>query len=131
MATAVQRNELARVIATMMQQNASSKKLARQIAAYLVQEHQTKDLDLILRDILTARARDGVIEANLTTAFPLSAGVKAEVEQLLKQEYPAAKQFVLDEVVEPEVLSGLKVQTADKQLDQTARGKLDQLIRKL
>ncbi|MDQ5972040.1 MAG: F-type H+-transporting ATPase subunit delta [Patescibacteria group bacterium] len=130
MATATQRTELARVIATMMQKQASSKQLARQIAAYLVQEHQTKDLDLILRDVLTARARDGVIEANLTTAFPLSAGVKAEVKQLLKNEYPAAKQFVLDETVEPQVLSGIKVQTADKQLDQTAQAKLDKLTRK-
>ncbi len=130
MTTAVQRNQLARVIADMMKQPASSKSLARQIAAYLVQEHQTKELDLILRDVLTARARDGVIEANLTTAFPLSTSVKTEVKQLLKQEYPAAKQFVLDEVVEPEMLSGLKVQTADKQLDQTARGKLDKLTRK-
>jgi F0F1-type ATP synthase delta subunit len=123
------RTELAEVIAEMLAKNQPTKQLSRQIAAYLVQEHQTKDLDAILRDVLTARAKSGVVEADITTAFPLSSGVRTEVQQLLKQEYPDARQFVLQESVEPEALSGIRIQTPDKQLDETARGKLENLRR--
>lgn len=123
------RTELATAIAGLLAETKNPKALSKAIAAYLVSEHQTKDLDAILRDVMTARANDGVIEAQLTTAFPLSSAVKADVERLLKQEYPSAKQLVYQETVRPEVLSGIKIQTPDKQLDETARGKLDQLTR--
>ena len=123
------RTEIAAVITNLMAQDQPEAKLSQQVAAYLVDAHQTKDLDVILRDVLTARAKSGVIEADVTTAFPLSSGVRTEVQKLLKQEYPDATQFVLQESVEPDVLSGIRIQTPDKQLDETARGKLDQLTR--
>jgi F0F1-type ATP synthase delta subunit len=123
------RTEIATAIAGLVATTKDQHKLAQAIAAYLVANHQTKDLDTIMRDVMTERAKDGVVEAQLTTAFPLSSGVKQQVETLLKQEYPAATQLVYQENVRPEVLSGIKIQTPDKQLDETARGKLDQLIR--
>jgi F0F1-type ATP synthase delta subunit len=123
------RTEVAAVIANLMAQDQPEAKLSQQVAAYLVDAHQTKDLDAILRDVLTARAKSGVVEADITTAFPLSSEVRAQVQKLLRQEYPDAQQFVLQESVEPEVLSGIRIQTPDRQLDETARGKLDQLTR--
>lgn len=126
---AAQRTDLAEVVARMLDGNQSSKQLSRQIAAYLVAEHQTKDLDVILRDVMSARARHGVVEANVTTAFPLSSSVKTEVQKLLKQEYPEAQNFVVQSTVDPAALSGVRIQTPDKQLDETARGKLEKLRR--
>ncbi len=126
--TQAKRIELAGVIATMLQTTDDSKKLAAQIAGYLLQEHHTKDVDAVMRDVMTARARQGIIETQVTTAFPLSSQVKEQVLALLKKEYPAAKQFVLQQSVNPQVLAGIKLQTPDKQLDETARGKIDQLI---
>lgn len=129
MSSKVKRAELAAAIANLVSTTKDGQKLAHEIAAYLVTQHQTKDLDAIMRDVMTARAKNGVIEAQLTTAFPLSSGVKSEVEKLLKHEYPTAKQMVYHHSQRPEVLSGIKIQTPDKQLDETARGKLDQLTR--
>jgi F0F1-type ATP synthase delta subunit len=123
------RTEIAQAVTSLLESNKDHKNLAQAIAAYLVAEHQTKDLDAIMRDVMTDRAKNGIIEAQLTTAFPLSSEVKQQVQTLLQQEYPTAKQLVYQENVRPEVLSGIKIQTPDKQLDETARGKLDQLIR--
>lgn len=123
------RTDVAAAIAGMVESTKDSHQLAQAIAAYLVSNHQTKDLDAIMRDVMTDRAKNGIVEAQLTTAFPLSSGVKQQVEKLLHQEYPTAKQLVYQEKVRPEVLSGIKIQTPDKQLDETARGKLDQLTR--
>lgn len=123
----VKRTELASVITTLLQDGDDKDRLAHEIAAYLVEAHRTKELDAIMRDVMTARAKDGIVEANVTTAFPFSAQVKANVQALLKQEYPEATKVVLHHSLKPEVLSGVRIQTPDKQLDETARGKLDQL----
>ncbi len=121
------RTEIAAAIANLVATTKDKKALAQAIAAYLVSQHQTKELDAIMRDVMTERAKNGVIEAQLTTAFPLSSGVKQQVEKLLQTEYPDAKELVYQQQVRPEVLSGIKIQTPDKQLDETARGKLNQL----
>ncbi len=123
------RMERATAIADMIDASHQPQKLAQQIAAYLVSEHQTKDLDSIMRDVMTIRARRGTVEATITTAFPLSTTVESQVNALLKTTYPQAKHVVTSHRVKPEVLSGLKIQTHDKQLDETARGKLDNLVR--
>jgi F0F1-type ATP synthase delta subunit len=99
------RTEVAAVIANLMAQDQPEAKLSQQVAAYLVDAHQTKDLDAILRDVLTARAKSGVVEADITTAFPLSSEVRAQVQKLLRQEYPDAQQFVLQESVELDQLT--------------------------
>jgi len=129
--TQAKRLELAGVIAKMLDSTKDSKQLATQIAGYLLDEHQTKDVEAIMRDVMTTRARTGVIETAVTTAFPLSSQVKSEVQALLTKEYPTAKQFVLQQTVDPDVLTGIRIQTPDKQLDETARGKLENLTRSI
>lgn len=125
----LKRSALAGVIAGLLESTKQPEQLAKEVAAYLVSQRQTKDLDAILRDVMTARAQNGIIETEVTTAFPLSSEVKTQVQALLKAEYPTAKQFVVQESVKPQVLSGIRIQTPDKQLDETARGKLDHLIK--
>lgn len=125
--SSVARTELAGVIADLLDKSRSSAGLAKEVAAYLVATHQTKELDQLMHDVMTARAKRGIIDADVTTAFPLSQSVQTEVQQLLRQEYPKAQRLVVNSTVDPTVLSGLKVQTADKQLDETARGKLHRL----
>lgn len=123
--TASQRLDFANVIADMMDKTSQRTSLAKQIAAYLVAEHQTKELNSLMHDVMTARAKRGIVEADVTTARDLSSGLATQVQQLIKKEYPSAKRVVVQSTVNPEVLTGLRIQTADRQLDQTARGKLD------
>jgi F0F1-type ATP synthase delta subunit len=125
----VKRSELAAVLAQLVVTTKDQKKLAKAIADYLVSQHQTRDLDAIMRGVMAAREQSGTIEANVTSAFPLSSGLQKEIKQVLQQEYPTATKVVVNEDIKPDVLSGLKVQTIDKQLDETARGKLQQLTR--
>ncbi len=126
---AIKRSELAGVIAQLAATTKDQKKLAKAIAGYLVSEHQTRDLDAILRGVKANREAAGIVEADITSAFPLSSTLQKEITQVLQTEYPTAKQVVTNQDVKSEVLSGLKVQTIDKQLDETARGKLQQLTR--
>lgn len=125
----LKRTELAQIVARLSAESKDQKKLAKAIAGYLVQNHQTRELDAIMRNIMSLRENDGVIEANITSAFPLSSSLQKEVTNLLKKEYPTVSKIVIDQQVDPEVLAGIKIQTIDRQLDETARGKLQQLTR--
>lgn len=125
----VKRTELANVVAQLASKTSNQKKLAKEIASYLVKTHQTRQLDSILRNVVAVRERAGIVEVNVTSAFPLSSSVQKAVTQIVKSEYPTAKQVVVNQALKPEVLSGIKLQTNDKQLDETARGKLEKLRR--
>lgn len=125
----VKRTELAQVVAELAAKSGNQKKLAKAIAHYLVSTHQTRQLDSILRGVMAAREKDGVVEVTVTSAFPLSSALQSEVTKLVKSEYPTAKKVIINSDVKPEVLSGVKLQTNDKQFDETARGKLQQLTK--
>lgn len=125
----IKRTELAKIINKLISRSSNQKELAREIAGYLVSTHQIGQAEAILRNIESLRAKDGLIEANVTTAFPLTATLAKQVEATLRAEYSGAKQIILDNQVDPTVLSGVAVETIDKQMDQTARGKLLKLTK--
>jgi F0F1-type ATP synthase delta subunit len=123
------RRELVQVIVDLIAQTRDEKKLARDIAQYLMRHKQSGNLDAILRAVMTNRQKTGIVEVSATTAFPLTTSVQKEVTAAISQEYPEAQHVIVHGVVRPEVLSGVDLQTIDKQFNATAQGKLDQLTR--
>lgn len=117
------RQDLAQVIAT--HDGADSKKLAREIAAYLLEKRQTTGLESLLRDVMAYRERSGLIEATVDTAHDLSPQLLEEVRQLVKAQKPHAKQVRVFPRHDSSVVGGLKVRLANEQLDLTIRSKLD------
>lgn len=127
MSRPLSRTQLAAVIADMAAEHGDERRLAKAIAGYLVSERQTKQLDAVLRDVISVRARRGIVEARITTAHPLTAATRQKVKAKIQQAYPTANQIIIDEQQRPEVLSGIAIQTHNKQLDETAHTKLTSL----
>jgi F0F1-type ATP synthase delta subunit len=125
----IKRTELAKIINKLIIASKDQKSLAKEIAGYLVSSHQISQAEAILRNIESLRAQNGLIEATVTTAFPIDAQLAKQVKSVLQAQYPAAQQIILDNQVEPAVLSGVAIETIDKQMDQTARGKLLKLTK--
>jgi F0F1-type ATP synthase delta subunit len=125
----IKRTELAKIINQLIIASKDQKSLAKEIAGYLVSSHQISQAEAILRNIESLRAQNGLIEATVTTAFPIDAQLAKQVKSVLQAQYPAAQQIILDNQVEPAVLSGVAIETIDKQMDQTARGKLLKLTK--
>lgn len=98
--------------------------LAREIAAYLLDQKCTGDLDSLMRDIITYRAEHGVVEAVAVSAFPLSDTVLVEVRALLEYEYPQANQVIVSEKRDNSVIGGVRIDLPSEQLDLTVRSKL-------
>lgn len=121
------RIELAKAILQLAERSKSDQQLAQMIADYLVKERRTSELEMIMRDVESLRENQGYIEATVTSAFPLSRTLHTELIGLLRKEFPQAQKITIDEIVDPNVIGGLRVEAAGKQLDTTVRNKLQKL----
>lgn len=122
------RKELAKALLPIMDSTKDPAKLAKAIALFLSEEKRTKDLEGLMRDITTLRAESGVIEATVTSAFPLTGALKRDIRSLITKQH-GAKEVILVEVVDPTVLGGVKIETGEHQLDVTVQQKLNRLRR--
>jgi F0F1-type ATP synthase delta subunit len=118
------RQDLARVIAKKSKKD-SSKTIAKSVASYLLEKGQVNTLESLLRDVQALRENEGHIEADVYTAHDLSDADLKDVKALVKQEFPDAKTINLYQIHDETVVGGLKIKTANKQLDLTIRAKLD------
>jgi F-type H+-transporting ATPase subunit delta len=102
--------------------NHQAHEVMRELAAYLVTERRTRELDLIVRDIEEMLADSGVIVADVASARPLSEAMKAEVTAML-----GATSVQLRESVDEALLGGIRIDTPGKRFDGTIRHKLTAL----
>lgn len=121
----VARTRIARAVADRTLRQGGSKQLSRELAAYLLSERRTGELDSLLRDIQHDWAEAGHVEVIATSAFPLTAEVRADITKRVKAAYPSAKEIIINEVRDPEVIGGVRLNLPDRQLDLSIRTKLN------
>ena len=103
------------------------KQLSDEVAAYLLVERRTGELDSLIRDIMQYRADHGIVEAMAVTAHPLTTAVRANIHQEVQQLYPLAKQVVITERHDATMIGGVRLDMANQQLDLSIRNKLNRL----
>ena len=103
----------------------SESAFANEIAAYLMTERRTNDLDSLMRDVMQYRADHGIVEVSALSAHPVTTGVKADIEKQVKTLYPDAKQVLVNEVHDASVVGGVRLELANQQLDLSVRAKLN------
>jgi F0F1-type ATP synthase delta subunit len=119
------RRRLAQTIADKSLKGGSSKKLANEVAAYLLAERRVSELNSVMRDVQADWAEAGHVEVIAASAHPLTAGVKADITRQVKQLYPSAKQIIVTEEFDPEVIGGVRLSLANQQLDLSVEAKLN------
>jgi len=121
MALRVSRRKLSAYAVGRLIGGAKKTEVLRELAAYLVDTRRTRELELLVRDIEDALAQRDIVVANVTTAHPLSAQLKAEVEKLV------GGKVQLKTTIDENVLGGIRVEVPGKRYDGTIRHKLLQL----
>ncbi|MCA9324000.1 F0F1 ATP synthase subunit delta [Candidatus Saccharibacteria bacterium] len=119
------RHDVARIIAEKTMHVMDKQKLVREVAEFLVEENLTNDLDAIIREIMGYRAEHGHIEAVAISAHELSNVDLKDIQDILKQEYPDAKSFVIDTRIDPTVVGGVKIEMPGELLDLTLSNRLN------
>jgi F0F1-type ATP synthase delta subunit len=121
----IARTDLARIIGKRTLDVQDPQQLAREIAAYLLAEKRTADLESLLRDIMQYRTDHGVVEAVAIGAHPLGETVLQDVTDLMHREYPEATAVIVRERSQPELVGGVRVKMANQQLDMSVQSKLN------
>jgi F0F1-type ATP synthase delta subunit len=119
------RTRLAKLIAERTLKQGVSKRFDKEIAAYLLSEGWVNELDSLLRDVQANWAEAGHVEVVARSAYPLSAMVKADIRREVKKVHPAAKQIVINEVIDPGMVGGVRLNLPNRQLDLSIRSKLN------
>lgn len=120
--SAPSRSELAVAVLT-LSTKMSAPELSQTLAAYLVENRRTSELDAIMREVSRLReVRDGVTEVTATSAFALNGATKKAIEGLM-----SSKKTIINEVVDASVLGGVRLETSEMQLDLTVRNRLNRL----
>ncbi len=120
--SAPSRQQLAEAILK-LSSKVSEKKLTETIAAYLVESRRTGELDAVMREVARLREKqDNVTEVTATSAFKLNDGARKAIKSLMGR-----KQLIINEVVDPELLGGVRLETSEELLDLTVRNRLNQL----
>ena len=99
--------------------------IAKRLGALLLDTHRTSELDLIVADIEYELTTRGVIMADVTTALPIDEGFEEVVRQMLAVKKD--DQVILREHVDPDLIGGIRVRSAGRELDATVRHQLMKL----
>jgi F0F1-type ATP synthase delta subunit len=99
--------------------------LSQEIAAYLLTEGRSGELDSLLRDIMQVRQDRGLLEVLAHTAYPIDNNTKAEIKARVTTLFPDIKQIIITEVHDSEVIAGVRLELANEQLDLSVRAKLN------
>jgi F0F1-type ATP synthase delta subunit len=119
------RSRISSTIADKTLKSGSTKAYAREVAAYLLGEKRTGDLDSIMRDVQADWAEHGRVEAIVRSAHPLTTGAKADITKRVKALYPSAKTVIVTDVLDPTVLGGVEIRVANRVLDLSVEAKLN------
>lgn len=119
------RTRIAQVIADRTLQSGADDKLVREVAAYVLSERRVGELNSLMRDVQEDWAAAGQVEVLAMSAHPLSAEVRRDIESQVKSLYQNAKRIIVTEVLDPEVIGGVRLRLANQQLDLSVEAKLN------
>jgi F0F1-type ATP synthase delta subunit len=121
----IQRAQLAAIIGEKTLKQKDLKRLTSAVAAYLMEQKSIDELESLMRDVLAYRQAHGIIEADVVSAHGLSSEALAQVKHLINEHYPSAKQVLVHQDQDEELIGGLKVNLAHEQLDLSVRAQID------
>lgn len=108
--------------------NLGSADLSDKVAAFLIDNDKTSDLDSILRDVSEAQAvKKGIVELTARSAFPLDASTKESINDVVRKQNPNVKNIIIHQVIDKSAIGGVNLEFANANLDLTIRTKLNKL----
>jgi F0F1-type ATP synthase delta subunit len=120
------RRVIARYVAGQLIEGNKSSNVMRTLAAFIVENHRQKEVDFIVRDIMSNLSRSGYVQATVTSARALGPELKEEVERFIRN-LEEASQVDVHEVVDSSLLGGVIIETAEKRFDASVATTLKRL----
>lgn len=123
----ISRHQLAKYAANQLAEGQPSVDLANQLAAYLIEHKQTKNLDLLYADVATELENRGIYGlADVSAARPLTDSQRSSIKHYLQTALKVDK-IELRETTDPSLIGGMNIQTATARYDTSIRTQLNKL----
>ncbi len=120
------RRVLARGVARELAAGVDIHVLAPQLAAYVIEEGMTKQLDELINDIVYECALRGDSQVVVTTARPLTEDLRTLVMNFVRT-HESASTISLAEVVDSSLVGGIVIETPSRRFDASVASSLKQL----
>lgn len=119
------RLKIADVVARQTLADGSRAGYAKEVAAYLLLENRTNELDSLLRDIQSSWIEDGFVEILARSVHAIDDAAKSDILAKIKLLYPRADRFKITEIIDSSVIGGVRLSIADSRLDLSIEAKLN------
>jgi len=126
MAIRLSRRKITSHIADQLAAGKETKKVLRELAAFLIDNRRTKEFNLIVRDIEYELKKRGIVLASITSAFDLQTATQTAIKKLI-YEQTNAKTIELKQFIDPTVLGGFKIDLPGLRMDATIAHRLTTL----
>lgn len=113
-------NALAKYVVDQLEAGVEAPALAQQLSAFLLEERRTRELPTILRAVDVEMSNRGSDQIVITTAHGTSNEVKEQISELLGVKNP-----IFTEVIDQNVIGGVKARSGETEIDLTVRGRLN------
>lgn len=105
-----------------------TKELAKKIAAYLIDNAKTGELNSLIRDIIqTRKIKTNIVELTAISAHELERKQIDEITELVKKISPNAEKVIVNNQIDSDVIGGVRLEFANHLLDLSASAKLSKL----
>ncbi len=121
------RTAIARYIASSLQNGGDRAMVTKEAAAWLKEHGKSRQATYLAQDVAVALADSGYVFAQLTTARPVSAETKKELESYISASTGATKiecEFLIDD----KLIGGVLVHTPYGTLDASVRARLAKIV---
>lgn len=105
-----------------------SSRLAKAVAAYLIETGKTSEINSLERDVIEGRSTEnGVVELTAISAHPLEQAQLQEIERIIKKLNPTCKEVIVNQNLDESLVGGIRLEFANQLLDLSASSKLSKL----
>lgn len=120
------RREIAKKVAPLFLKGKNNKKLIKQLAALLVEEGKTKEIELLMNDVAVEMERLGHSYVEVQSTHKLAVRTLRDLEKSIK-ELTKAGSVTLNETIDQSLIGGLIATTPTVEIDLSVRTKLKAL----
>ena len=116
---------IAHTIADKALKDGVTTQLSKEVAAYLLTEGRVNELSSVMRDVKADLEVAGFVEVVARSAHDLDQANKDSILENTRAIFPAAKEIIITEIHDPNVIGGVRLSLANQQLDLSVEAKLN------
>lgn len=124
MSVRISRRKISMFYAKSLIEGVDEKKMASQLAAYLIDNKRTKELDSIIYDIEYQIGKGGLLVVDVVSAHSLNESTRKKISDYVSR-VTSASSVQLREHLDSRVLGGVKLEFAGQSIDTTIMGRLN------